>query len=112
MTTPSVQRFGMVIGLKEDCEREYRDLHAGPGVRDLLTGANIRNFNIFLTEMPDGQIYEFVYYEYVGDDYVADMAKLADHPRNQAWLEQCDPMQIPLPGHNSWKMMESVFLQP
>jgi L-rhamnose mutarotase len=39
------------------------------------------------------------------------MARLAANPRNQAWLAQCDPMQIPLPGHASWAMMESIYFQ-
>jgi L-rhamnose mutarotase len=112
MAQHSVRHFGMVIGLKPDCIADYRALHDGPGVRDLLNAANIRNFTIFLTVMPDGKTYEFAYYQYVGSDYEADMARLNADPRNKAWLAQCDPMQIPLPGHKSWKMMESIFFQP
>lgn len=55
MSQNSAKHFGMVIGLKSECVADYRALHDGPGVRDLLTAANIRNFNIFLTEMPDGE---------------------------------------------------------
>ena len=111
MTQHSVRHFGMVIGLKPDCIADYRALHDGPGVRDLLNEANIRNFNIFLTMMPDGKPYEFAYYEYVGADYDGDMARLNADPRNKAWLAQCDAMQVPLPGHTSWQMMESIFFQ-
>ena len=57
------------------------------------------NFSIFLHEI-DGNWYEFGYYEYTGDDYEGDMAKLAAEPRNQAWLKVCDAMQIPLKGEN------------
>ena len=39
------------------------------------------------------------------------MARLNADPRNVAWLALCDPVQIPLPGHKSWTMMESIFFQ-
>jgi len=112
MTQHSVRHFGMVIGLKPECIPDYRVLHDGPGVRDLLNAANIRNFNIFLTMMPDGKPYEFAYYQYVGADYEADMARLNADPRNVAWLALCDPMQVPLPGHKSWTIIDSIFFQP
>ncbi len=106
----AVKRVGMVIGLRDEKAQEYKALHAGPGIRDLLGRANIRNFNIFVQRLPDGVLYEFAYYEYVGDDYAADMAKLAAEPRNVEWLKLCDPMQIPLPGQTGWTEMELVFL--
>ncbi|WP_421724930.1 L-rhamnose mutarotase [Bauldia sp.] len=108
----STRRFGMVIGLRPEAVAEYKRLHAGPGVRDLLTAANIRNFNIFIQAFPDGRHYEFAYYEYVGDDYERDMAELNRHPRNIAWLELCDPMQVPLPGAEGWLEMERVYFNP
>lgn len=99
----------MVIGLRDEHEEEYRRLHAGEGVRDLLVQANIRNFTIYLARLPDGNLYEFARYDYVGDDYDADMARLAADPRNIAWLDLCDPMQVPLPGSDGWMVMEEVF---
>ena len=62
--------------------------------------------------MPDGNWYEFGYYEYTGDDLVGDMAKMAAEPRTTEWLKQCDPMQIPLPGSDSWTEMERVYFNP
>ena len=111
MTTHPVQRFGMVIGLKPECEARYRDLHAGPGVRHILKAAGIRNFNIYLQVMPDGNQYEFAYYEYTGPDHAAAMAGLAANPDYQPWLAECDAMQIPLPGQASWAMMDCVYFQ-
>ncbi len=105
-----MQRFGMVIGLRDESLDEYKALHAGSGVRDLLHQANIRNFNIFVHRLPDGKLYEFAYYEYVGTDYPADMAKLDNEPRNLAWLAKCNPMQTPLPGAVAWTLMEQVYL--
>ncbi len=49
------------------------------------------------------------YYEYNGSDYQTDMDALAREPRNIAWLEQCDPCQIPLTGHDSWVLMTEVY---
>jgi len=110
MSDPNpVQRFGMVIGLSSERRDEYVRLHQGPGVRDLLAAANIRNFSIFLHRLPDGGLYEFAYYEHHGPDYEADMARLAADPRHEAWLALCDPMQIPLPGESSWSKMETVY---
>ena len=108
-----VKRVGMVVGLKRDMEAEYRRAHAdtNPGVRDLLSRYGIRNFSIFLTEI-DGRLYEFGYYEYVGDDFDKDMAEMAKEPRNVEWLKMCDPMQQPLPGEKSWRQMEPVYFNP
>ena len=101
----------MVIKLKPEVLTEYKRLHADSysGVRDLLTKYNMRNFNIFLHQLDDGNWYEFGYYEYVGDDYEADMAALDKEPRNIEWLKVCDPMQIPLKGETSWAIMERVY---
>ena len=107
-----MKRFGMVIGLREEMAEAYRELHRGEGVRDLLTAANIRNFSIYLQRMPDGKLYEFAHYEYVGDDYERDMAWLDAQPRNAEWLKLCDPMQIPLPGQTGWTLMELVYFNP
>jgi len=106
-----VKRIGMVIGLREDRISEYRAVHADdhPGVRDLLSSANMRNFSIFLERLPGGKPYLFGYYEYDGDDYEADMARLAGEDRNREWLAMTDPMQIPLPGQSGWKIMEQVY---
>ena len=105
-----VKRVGMVIGIKPEKIAEYKELHAdsNPGVRDLLDKYHMHNFSIFLHEI-DGKYYEFGYYEYTGNDFEADMAKLADEPRNKEWLSICDPMQVPLKGYKSWAEMEVVY---
>lgn len=107
----STKRVGMVIGLKPDKIAEYRNLHAdsNPGVRDLLRKYNMRSFSIFLVKMDDGNYYEFGVYDYVGNNYEEDMAKLAAEPRNKEWLKVCDPLQMPLKGEQSWKIMEQVY---
>jgi L-rhamnose mutarotase len=105
------KRVGMVIEVRDDRLEEYKALHADshPGVRDLLSAANIRNFSIYLTRLPDGKNYLFGYYEYAGEDFDGDMARLQAEPRNGEWLAMCDPMQIPFPGETSWKEMDVVY---
>jgi L-rhamnose mutarotase len=110
-TKKDVKRVGMVIKIKPEFIEEYKTVHAdsNPGVRDLLIEANMRNFSIFLLQLDDGNWYEFGYYEYTGDDFEADMAKLDKHPRNIEWLKVCDPMQIPLEDYDGWAEMEQVY---
>ena len=101
----------MVIGIKPEKIEEYKKVHGDdhPGVRDLLTTAHMENFSIFIHQFDDGKWYLFGYYEYTGDDFEADMAKLAAEPRNTEWLQMCDPMQIPFEGEKSWSIMEQVY---
>lgn len=108
---PDIRRVGMVIKIDSTRITEYLALHAdsNPGVRDLLVKYHLRNFNIFMTRMDDGNYYEFGYYEYTGTDFETDMANLDAEPRNKAWLKVCDPMQIPLKGETSWKKMKQVY---
>tara|TARA_Y100000814_G_scaffold42365_1_gene26539 strand:+ start:22 stop:483 length:462 start_codon:yes stop_codon:yes gene_type:complete len=106
-----VKRVGMVIKVKPEYIEEYKALHvsSNPGVRDLLTKANMHNFSIFLHQFDDGNWYEFGYYEYTGNDFEADMEELSKHPRNIEWLKVCDPMQVPLDGYEGWAEMEQVY---
>jgi len=109
--TKNVKRVGMVIGIKPEKIAEYKRVHGdeNPGVRDLLTTANMQNFSIFMHKFDDGNYYLFGYYEYTGDDFEGDMAKMAAEERTVEWLKMCDPMQIPFDGQKSWSEMEQVY---
>jgi L-rhamnose mutarotase len=109
-----VERVGMVIGMKTDQISAYEALHAAsnPGVRDLLEKYHMHNFSIYMRQLDDGKYYLFGYYEYTGTDYKADMEKLGAEPRNQKWLSVTGPMQVPLPGEQSWAMMKEVYHNP
>ncbi len=122
-TERRVKRVGMVIRLRPECVAEYRALHADShpgvrdllakyhlenGVRDLLAKYHLENFSIFLRRIGE-EWFEFGYCEYRGADFESDMAALAAEPRNQAWLDVCDPMQLPLDGENGWAVMEQVY---
>jgi len=104
------KRVGMVVGLNPVDMAEYKRLHAddNAGVRDLLNKYHMQNFSIFLHQI-DGKWYEFGYYEYTGDDFEGDMAKMDEEPRIKDWLKVCDSMQVPLEGEKSWATMEQVY---
>jgi L-rhamnose mutarotase len=109
-----MKRYGSVIGLKAEKLDEYKRLHAAvwPDVLRTLRQANIRNYSIYLRRMPDGKLYLFSYFEYVGDDFAADMARIAADPATQRWWKCTDPCQEPLPDRTAgewWASMEEVF---
>ncbi len=109
-----VQRYGMVIGLKPEKIEEYKTLHANawPGVLEQIEKCNIRNYSIYLGEIEEGEYSLFGYFEYVGNDFEADMKKMAADPTTQRWWEETDPCQIPVPNRKEgewWMNMEEVF---
>jgi len=106
-----VQRYGMVIGVKPEKIDEYKRLHAEtwPDVLKMIGECNIKNYSIYLKEIEPGKHYLFSYFEYTGDDFDADMAKMAADPTTQEWWSVTSPCQIPLQGEKSWAMTEEVF---
>ncbi len=111
---PKVIRCGSVIGLKEEQMEKYKKLHAAvwPEVLKKVRECNIRNYSIYLRKLPDGKHYLFSYFEYVGGDFKADMAKMAADPTTQKWWDVCMPCQQPLEDRAEgewWATMEEVF---
>lgn len=54
----------------------------------------------------------FAYFEYVGDDYAGDMARMAADPQTRKWWTYTDPMQEPLVDQEAgewWTIMREVF---
>ena len=104
-----MRRFGQVISLREDRVQEYDEIHANvwPEVLALISKYHIQNYSI----IRDGTRL-FSYYEYVGDDYEADMAAMGAEPVNLKWWELTEPMQVPdedrEPG-SWWKPIPEVF---
>lgn len=104
-----MKRYGMLIKVRPEKLDEYKELHANPwpGVLKTIHDCNIRNYSIYLK---DGFL--FGYYEYIGDDYAADMAKMAADPVTQEWWKHTDPCQEPLSTRKEgewWAIMEEVF---
>ena len=104
-----MQRYGSVIKVKPEKLAEYKKLHAEPwpDVLKMIRDCNLRNYSIYLK---DGFL--FSYFEYHGEDFEADMKKMADDPTTQKWWALTDPCQEPLetraPGE-WWASMEEVF---
>jgi L-rhamnose mutarotase len=96
-----VQRLASVIRLRPEKEEEYRKLHADvwPGVLDALRAAHVANYSIFLR---DGLL--FSYLEYTGDDYEADLARIAQDETTRRWWQLTDPCQqaVDSAGADEW----------
>jgi L-rhamnose mutarotase len=110
----AVGRYGMVIGLKPEKIAYYKELHAAawPGVIKTIEACHIQNYSIFLKEIEPGKHYLFSYFEYTGDDFEADMARMAADPTTQRWWAETNPCQYPVPVHGPkewWSRMEEVF---
>ena len=88
-----MERHGSMIKVKPERFEEYKAYHANvwPEVLDMITQCNIRNFSIYHKDS-----YMFSYFEYIGDDFKADMAKMAADPKTQEWWSVVGPMLEPL----------------
>ena len=110
-TKATLHRYGMVLKIRPEKIEEYKAYHAEvwPGVAKMITECNITNYSIYLKDD-----YLFSYFEYVGDDFEADMKKMADDSVTQEWWDVMMPMQDPLPTRKEgewWADMEEVFHQ-
>jgi L-rhamnose mutarotase len=109
-----MKRYGSVIGLRPEKVKEYMELHRAvwPDVLKMIRACNLRNYSIYLRKLDDGRPYLFSYFEYIGSDFAADMAKMAADPTTQRWWAVCMPCQQPLAGRAKdewWAGMEEVF---
>jgi len=106
-----VKRYGSIIKIKSKKLEKYKKIHADiwPEVTRMITECNIKNYSIY---HKDGFL--FSYFEYTGEDYKSDMAKMAADPITQKWWDICMPMQEPLETRKKgewWAEMEEVFHQ-
>jgi L-rhamnose mutarotase len=105
----SMQRFASTLRLRPESEAMYKEYHRSvwPDVLRTITACNIHNYSIFLR---DGIL--FSYFEYAGDDFAADMAKMAADKKTQEWWAITNPMQEPLENRAEgewWASMPEVF---
>ena len=73
----------------------------------MIKECNISNYSIYNF----GELL-FSYYEYTGDDYKADMDKMAADPKTQEWWDLVMPFQQPLEERKEgewWAEMEEVY---
>lgn len=109
-----VKYYGSIVELRPEMEAEYRKLHADvwPKVRAAIARANIRNFNIYVTEVA-GKRLLVSHFEYIGTNPEADFASIANDPTTKnKWWPLTDACQIRLPGTpkgSQWLSMEQVM---
>ena len=104
-----MRRFGQVIKVKPEKLKYYLELHANPwpSVIKRIEECNIRNYSIYL--LKDSML--FAYFEYIGNDFEADMTKMGLDEETQRWWKETDPCQETL-GLNTgewWHTMEEIF---
>ncbi len=83
-----------------------------PQVLERIRASNIRNYSIYLGELNDGELYLFSYFEYVGDDFEADMKAIGNDPVTREWWKLTDPLQNRIkntPTGDQWKARTEVF---
>lgn len=104
-----VKRIGEMIKVKPEGKADYIRHHANPmpGVNEMLKECHIRNYTIY-----SRGDYLFASYEYDGDDFEADMAKMAADPNTQKWWDVVKPLMQPLEDRKEgefWSSMEEVY---
>ena len=109
-----MKRIGCVVRVKPEKVEEYLRLHTDvwPGVLKKIKQCNIEKYSIFHKKLPTGEHYLFSYLEYVGDDFDADMAKIAEDEETQRWWDVCKPLLEPvedLPPGEVWSEVQEVF---
>jgi L-rhamnose mutarotase len=104
-----MKRFGQIIHLKPEGAEAYVRLHAEtwPGVLKQIHQCNIRNYSIFKRDLT-----LFAYFEYIGNDFEADMVAMAADPETQKWWDVVKPLMQPLENRNPgefWSDMQEIF---
>jgi L-rhamnose mutarotase len=102
-------RYGSIIGIRPEMIERYEELHRNvpPGVLRTISDCNVVNYSIFRYR---DQL--FSYFEYTGEDYEADMRKMAADPATQRWWAICGPMQVQTPDKvdgSWWTPIPEVF---
>lgn len=104
-----VTRVGSLIKVRPEYEERYIILHKNtfPGVLNRIRESNISNYSIFLR---DGIL--FSYFEYIGNNFEGDMAKIGDDQTTRDWWKLTDPMQEPLETRKEgewWAEADAIF---
>ena len=111
-----MKRFGWVARAKPEMLSKYVELHANPwpAVLERNRDCNLQNYSIWLKTLPNGEHWLFSYVEYKGDDFEADMQRMAADPEIQRWWSECKPcfdLVEDLPPGEVWSPMEEIFYQ-
>jgi len=101
-----VRRFGQIAKLKPEMVEEYDTLHAAvwDAVLKTIKECNLQNYSIYR----EGELL-FAYFEYSGNDYEADMAKMAADPITQEWWTHTHPCFVEEKKNEFYKDMKELF---
>jgi L-rhamnose mutarotase len=104
-----MKRFGQVIKLKPEKADEYINYHSSvwPGVSKTIKECNISNYSIYFKDN-----WLFAYFEYTGNDFEADMKKMAQDELTIKWWDVVKPLMDPLEKRQEgefWADMEEIF---
>ena len=104
-----MNRYAFVVNVLPEKREEYLELHRAvwPRVEQAMSENGIRNYSIFII---DDTL--FGYYEYVGDDYEADMARVQADETSQEWWTHTNPCQVPFgtpPATGIWREMDLAW---
>ena len=107
------KRIGSIIGIEEKNILAYTQMHetVWSGVLASIDKCNIRNYSIYLGQINPGNWLLFSYFEYIGNDFQGDMAKIGNEV-TKTWWTYTDPLQKPLPTRKKgehWATAEEVF---
>ena len=107
-----MKRYGSTIRVRPEMIEEYKRLHVAvwPDVLRRISACKSRNYSISVIGYP-----LFSYFEYTGNDFDADMKKMADDPVTQRWWAITKPCQERVPEAQPgewWATMEEVFHTP
>ena len=100
------KRFCQRALLKPERIEEYRRLHAAvwPEVLKTIVDCNLTNYSISI--MGDMVV---AYFEYTGDDYEADMRKMAADPVTVEWWKHTKPCFVRHDEKVYYEDMEEIF---
>lgn len=104
-----MKRVAQVITVPPEHREEYERYHAAvwPTVLEQISRSNITNYSIFRY----GDLL-LSYFEYVGDDYEADMAQMAADAETQRWWALQEPLQQPVADRADgewWHTLPEIF---
>ncbi|MFF8817631.1 L-rhamnose mutarotase [Leucobacter sp. NPDC015123] len=105
----SARRFGFVVNVLPEKRAAYLELHRAvwPRVEEAMRENGIHNYSIFIV---DDTL--FGVYDYVGDDYEADMARVQADETSREWWTHTDPCQVPFGAAvaaTGWREMEMAW---
>lgn len=106
-----MKKIGQICSISPENAVKYIEYHKNipQEIRKLIRDCNVRNYRIYYR---NGIL--FTDFDYIGDDYEADMLKMARDPDNQKWWNLVKPLMSPLPDRKNgefWADMELIFEQ-